>query len=389
MEPIVFRQSDVKDPYRLYDQRLRESPIHRDPDSRLWGIYGYEECKTILSHPSTAIPVLNPGNRDGLHDMAWRVQNHLVRIANPPQHEIARWAGMHLMDQMLRPSITEILEACIGPSAGSSGFDWVSQVGKVLPVALMAKSFGFEKEISDYIAANIASLTRIMSPDKTSQQVTEINRIITDLFPMVHRHLLASAPYPLMADTLCRQYSLKMEEAFFYLTSNLIGLFIQGYDACRGLLCTALLSALGKTGADRSSLSDKKYMEKCVVETLRYDPTVHNTRRLVTADLSIGDKEIKKDDILFIILAAANRDPRKFEQPDRFTPDRANNKEHMTLGSGPHYCLAKYYAVAMAVETLACLFERYTQITWMENELEFEPLINIRMPKKVIVTIRR
>ena len=389
MEPIVFRQSDVKDPYRLYEERLRESPIHQDPAGNLWGIYGYAECEALLSHPFTSIPALNPDNKDGLNDDAWLVQKHLVRIANPPQHELARWSGMHLMDQMRRPSIAGILEACLHGTGGQNEIDWVDQVGKILPVALMAKSFEFNKEVSDYIAANIATLTKIMSADKTPQQVSEINRIITTLYPMVRRHLLNTTPYPLMVDTLCRQYSLKKEEGLFYITSNLIGLFIQGYDACRGLLCTALLSVLNKTGSDRSGLSDKNYMKKCIVETLRYNPTVHNTRRLVTSDLSCHEKEIKKGDTLFIILAAANRDPAKFNRPDLFAIDRSNNSEHMTLGSGPHYCLAKYYAVAMAAETLTCLFERYKQVEWIDSELEYEPLINIRMPKKVLVNIQR
>ena len=389
MEPIVFRQSDVKDPYRLYKERLLEGPIHSDPNGNLWGIYGYAECQALLSHPSTAIPALNPANNDRLNEDAWLIQGHLVRIANPPQHEIARWSGMHLMDQMCRPSIAGILENCLHPSGNQNEIDWVEKVGKALPVALMAKSFEFKQEVSDYIVANIAALTRIMSPEKTPQQVAEINRIVTALIPMVRRHLLATTPYPLMVDALCRQYSLKKEEGICYMTSNLIGLFIQGYDACRGLLSTALLSVLSKTSSERPALSDEKYMEKCIVETLRYYPTVHNTRRLVTADLSCHDKKIKKGDTLFIILAAANRDPAKFNQPDLFTIDRSNNNEHMTLGSGPHYCLAKYYAAAMATQTLACLFEKYKQVEWIESELEYEPLINIRMPKKVLVNIKR
>ena len=388
MEPIVFRQSDVKDPYRLYEDRLRVSPIHHDPSNNLWGIYGYDDCKLLLNHPSTAIPALNPDNKDGLNELAWLIQDHLVRISNPPRHEIARWAGIHLMEQMKRPSISPLLENLLHRTDKNGEINWVEKVGRILPVRFMSKSFGFDTQIDEYITGNIAALTKIMSPDKTRQQVEEINTIATALFPMVRSHILATPPYPDMIDLLCKGYDLDKDTAISYVVSNLIGLFIQGYDACRGLLSTALLSVLTRGGATRPGLTGKTNMGKWVVETLRFDPTVHNTRRLVTEDISCRGQVIKKGETLFILLAAANRDPLKFAQPALFDIDRINNGEHMTLGAGPHSCLARYFAVAMATETLACLFEKHSSITLVDANMEYEPLINIRMPKKVLIEIR-
>jgi cytochrome P450 len=400
MDPIVFRQSEVKDPYSLYEARLRQSPLHHDPSNNLWGIYGYKECKTLLSHPSTAIPALNPDNKDGLNEYAWLIQDHLVRISNPPRHEIARWTGIHLMEQMKRTATSPLLDNLLqrtdnnsktsgGNISGSkSEIDWVEKVGKILPARCMSKSFEFDIQTDEYITSNIAALTKIMSPDKTKQQVEEINAIATTLFPMVRSHILLTTPYPDMIDLLCKGYNLDKDTAISYIVSNLIGLFIQGYDACRGLLSTALLSVLTRGGVTRPGLSDKKNMGKWAVETLRFDPTVHNTRRLVTEDIFCHGQVVKKGEILFIILAAANRDPLKFDQPALFDVDRSNNGEHMTLGAGPHSCLAKYFAVAMATETLACLFEKHSSITLMDAGMEYEPLINIRMPKKMWIEIR-
>jgi len=379
MEPIVFLQSDVKDPYSLYEDRLWEGPIHKDPDKALWGIYGYEECKTLLSHPLTEIPALNPGNKDGLNEYAWLLQDHFVRISNPPRHEVARWAGIHLMTQMTRPSIPAILEGLMQRSGKHGEINWVEQVGKVLPVALMLKSFKFNAKDSEYIAENIASLTKIMSPEKTKEQVTEINTIATALFPIVRRHILETHPYPDMVEALSRGYDLDKDTAIAYVVSNLIGLFIQGYDACRGLLSPQ---------QPQSGLADKKIMGKWVMETLRFDPPVHNTRRVFTGDISLRHKEIKKGDILFIILAAANRDTRKFDRPRLFNIERSNDDEHMTLGSGPHSCLAKYFAVQLTTETLACLFEKYRTVTLADANMEYEPLVNIRMPKKIIIDLK-
>jgi cytochrome P450 len=390
MEPIVFLQSDVKDPYSLYEDRLRQSSIHKDPDKALWGIYGYEDCKTLLSHPSTAIPALNPGNKDGLNEYAWLLQDHFVRISNPPRHEVARWTGIHLMTQMTRPSIPGILEDLMQRSGKHGKINWVEQVGKMLPVAVMLKSFEFNARDSEYIAENMASLTKIMSPEKTKGQVAEINMIAAALFPIVRRHILETPPYLNMVEALSRGYDLDNDTAMQYVVSNLIGLFIQGYDACRGLLSNALLSVLREDGTQRlqSGLTDKKNMGKWVMETLRFDPPVHNTRRIVTGDISLRHKEIKKGDVLFIILAAANRDTRKFERPRLFNIERSNNDQHMTLGSGPHSCLAKYFAVQLTTETLACLFEKYRTVTLVDPDMDYESLVNIRMPKKIIIDLK-
>lgn len=387
MEPIVFLQSGVKDPYSIYEARLRENPVHKDPVKALWGIYGYEECQTFLSHPSTAIPDSDPNNTDGLNEYAWLIRDHLVRISNPPRHEIARWAGIHLMTQMTKPSIPRILSNLLRRPPVHNGIDWVEEVAKRLPMALMLQSFAFKEDDSEYITTHLGALTKILSPERTKEQVAVINNMATELFSIVRHHILATPPYLDMANALSRGYHLDEDTSIAYIVSNLIGLFIQGYDACRGLLCNGLLSILRENSPQqsRSGFSDRAIMTKWIIETLRFDPTVHNTRRVVTSDISFRGQEIKKDDTLFIVLAAANWDPKKFDRPSLFDIERKNNDQYMTLGYGPHSCLGKYFAVQLTTDTLACFFERYSKIRWLETELVYEPLVNIRMPKRVMI----
>jgi cytochrome P450 len=123
-----------------------------------------------------------------------------------------------------------------------------------------------------------------------------------------------------------------------------------------------------------------------VIETLRFDPPIHNTRRVAVANIELNGITIKKDDLILVVLAAANRDPDQFANSMTFDIKRENNNEHLTFGTGEHMCLAKYFSVQLATEALYYLFTHY-KVSLLGNEAEYEPMINARLPKAIWISI--
>lgn len=105
------------------------------------------------------------------------------------------------------------------------------------------------------------------------------------------------------------------------------------------------------------------------------------------SNIDLKSKSIKKGEAIFIVLAAANRDPQKFINPNIFNINRTNNNEHITFGGGSHACLAKYFSVGLAVETLSYFFERYKKIKLLEKNILYEPKINVRLPKRILISL--
>ena len=71
---------------------------------------------------------------------------------------------------------------------------------------------------------------------------------------------------------------------------------------------------------------------------LRYDSPVQFTNRILTADVELGGQMLRAGQMVLLLLAAANRDPEQFPDPDKLDVGRPNNK-HVAFGIGPHFCL--------------------------------------------------
>jgi cytochrome P450 len=108
---------------------------------------------------------------------------------------------------------------------------------------------------------------------------------------------------------------------------------------------------LGALGADPASAAG------VVEEALRYDPPVQFRNRTCVEDIELGDTTIPAGSTIVLLLAAANRDPQRFTDPDTFDPARAT-AGHVGLGAGPHFCAGAGLARMEAQIALTALARR-------------------------------
>jgi cytochrome P450 len=368
MNHTLFLQSEVHDPYAIYAEMLAAHPVFHDDVNNLWAVYSYSGCQQLLNNTGVAIPPQNPAMLPLLNEFAAAILFNLVRLSNPPAHAELRQVTLLLRDAMRPPQIAGLLDNLIGTR---SEIDWVKTVCKQLPALAVLESFGFAQRDIELLLPNVEPLTKLMLPNKTAQQIAEINSVAERVYPVVQQHLERS-----MAAT----ESAVMKTAC---TANVIGLLIQSYDAGCGLLGNALLQALA-----HCSNKVEVDWQKLVIETLRFDPPIHNTRRLALEDIDIGGTLIKKGELLLLVLAAANRDPVKFDHPHQYDIDRCNNREHLTFGAGMHLCVANHFSVAVAADALRHLFARHTNVTLQEEQVAYEPLVNVRIPQRMLIALR-
>ncbi|MEP6948026.1 MAG: cytochrome P450 [Ginsengibacter sp.] len=386
MPTTLFLQSEVQNPFKLYETMLRENPVYWDSSNGLWAIYSYAGCKKILSNPLAHIPATNAGNRDGLNEYALLISGRLARLSNGVQHEMAKQTAQLLFGNMKSTITNNITEKLMAKGNEKDEIDWVNTICRKLPVIVVLKSFDFNEEDCDFILSKIEPLTKIMLPNKTPEQVAAINEISKEIYAITEKHLSAASFYKPLLNTISEKYKTEPEETTSLCVGNLIGLFIQSYDAGRGLLSNSLLQVLNNDPM-RLNFANAGYLEKCIIETLRFDPPVHNTRRIAVDDITINNMQIKKGQAILIILAAANRDPHHFNNPNVYNINRANNAEHLTFGIGGHKCPANYLSVRLATEALAWLFGKYQTIELVEKDILYEPIVNVRLPKNISISL--
>jgi pimeloyl-[acyl-carrier protein] synthase len=99
-------------------------------------------------------------------------------------------------------------------------------------------------------------------------------------------------------------------------------------------------------------------MRSAVEEFLRYDSPIQLTDRVATVDCEIDGRKIRKGQLVGLVLAAANRDPQRFDGPEQLDVGRQNN-DHVAFGHGTHFCLGASLARAEAQIALSALLQRF------------------------------
>lgn len=383
MTSALFLQSNTADPYSIYKNMLKNNSVFWDETNKIWAIYSYEDCVSILKNPKAEIPPVNPDNEQKLNKTALEILNNLTRLSNGISHEISKEIAMLLFSKMKSVDLNSIISPLIKNNLVEDKMDWVNSVCKKLPVLVVLKSFGFEEKDCDFISNQIECLVKIMLPQKTEEQIKYINEAASEIFSIVEKQLSSLYFYESIQAKISESNSLPLNEIKSISISNLIGLFIQSFDAGRGILSNSLLQIL-----DHKPFSSKTEIEKLVIETLRFDPPIHNTRRIAVEDISIGKSQIKKNDSILVVLASANRDPKKFENESNFDMERNNNAENLTFGIGGHMCLAKHFSIHLAAEALWFLFNEFKSVKILENNIQYEPMINARLPKTIWISLQ-
>jgi cytochrome P450 family 150 subfamily A5 len=144
-------------------------------------------------------------------------------------------------------------------------------------------------------------------------------------------------------------------------------LFSAGQETTVRLLGTALQTIGEDTGIQQRLREDYARIPDFVEECLRFESPVKGDFRLARTAVTVGGVDIPAGTTVMVLNGAAGRDPRRFENPDEFKMDRANAKEHLAFGRGPHACPGGPLARAETRISMVRLLERMSDIRISES----------------------
>ncbi|GAA4846091.1 cytochrome P450 [Kitasatospora terrestris] len=143
------------------------------------------------------------------------------------------------------------------------------------------------------------------------------------------------------------------------LLANLVLLLIAGFETTTNLLGNGLALLFEHPEALAGVREGRIRPAGLTDEVLRYDSPVQFTSRIALADgLAVGDVPTPYGTAAFLLVAAANRDPARFPEPDRFDPTR-HDSQPLSFGGGPHYCLGAQLARLEAAVAFPALLTRF------------------------------
>jgi cytochrome P450 len=179
-----------------------------------------------------------------------------------------------------------------------------------------------------------------------------------------------------------------------FTTNELITLMHQlitgGFETTTGALSSAMWLLLEHPDQMELLRNDRSLMGNFIEEVLRYDAPVQGLWRSVTCPANVGGVEIPQGSAVMVRYGSANRDPRVFDDPDRFDITRPNAKNHVSFGFGVHFCLGAALARQQMATAFNLILDRVAEIDYarpLEAPLH-EPSFFLRPMRELPVRVR-
>jgi cytochrome P450 len=389
------------DPYPLYAELRRHGVALQDDGSFLVGTY--HEIAALLHDPrissdrrnrtvpdedlvaAPGIPVAFIGRDDPEHE---RLRRMAMRPFGPP-HSPCRVAAMH-------DEIAAIARNLIDTLRGRDRIDVVDDFAYPLPVGVICRLLGVPREDEPQFRAWSEAVIGGVDPTPGVDPAERLRAAMAARVAMGHylgdladrqRGKPMSRPDGGMLAAFVNDPGPEGSFTRPELMATAVLLLIAGHETTVNLITNGMLTLLRHPEALERLRREPALMPLAVEELLRFEPPVQMLpQRTALTDVEIADVTIAKGAPLVLVLAAGNRDPRRFPDPDRFDPARRDN-QHFGFGSGVHICFGAPLARIEAQIALAELIRRLDNPRLVQDPPPYRRSPVLRGPRHLPVAV--
>ncbi|MEU2261919.1 cytochrome P450 [Streptomyces sp. NPDC019645] len=383
------------DPYPLYAE-LRKTPVLNEGDGA-YVVSTYHEILSLLHDPRVSSDARNMTQAAGpdlpQQEEETALPPSFIRL-DPPEHDRLRrmtntsFGPPHEPRRVheMRGELGGIVSDLIAGIGSTDRIDLVEQFSYPFPVTVICRLLGVPREDESRFHSWADTLAASLDP-MPGEDPTERNKITqkarTEL-GMYLAGLIEERRKNPQQDMLSELATLKGPDGSMTtmeLLSTAALLLIAGHETTVNLITNGMLTLLRNPEVLDRLREDPGLSVPLVEELLRFEPPVQLVpNRTTLADIEIGGVTIPKGASLWLVVAAGNRDPMRFEDPDRFDPDRADI-EHLGFGSGIHSCFGAPLARQEAQLALSELARRLVNPRLLEDPPEYRRNAVLRGPR--------
>jgi fatty acid omega-hydroxylase len=363
----AMRYENRANPYPFFDE-LRKTPVVR-VGGGIYAVTGYDELMALAHDPRVSSDLRKGHPPAGLDrriadqstvEMAPEIaggygQEPSFIAQDPPDHDRARRQCMHFFGPpdsadlipSQEPLCQQIVDEMLDKAMGKTRMDVVDEFAYPLPVQVICRIMGVPIEDEPQFHAWLADITAgifDLGPDiqtregqarraKGEAAEGELNKYILGLAEKA-----AKSPGPGMISQLVHGDGPDGRMSLSAIVNNTILLFFAGHDSTVNLIAHCVLTVLRNPWSIELLRSRGELIPGAIEEVLRLQSSVQFfPTRSALADIDIAGTVIPRGAPIYLMYGAANRDPRRFRDPDTFDPQRSDN-EHVGWGRGIHIC---------------------------------------------------
>ncbi|MDQ6726326.1 MAG: cytochrome P450 [Actinomycetota bacterium] len=384
---LVATPEGRADPYPRYAGLRANSPVHRS-DFGFWALTRYDDCQHVLRHPGVGKDFRGAASAIGLSEeqqaeqAQFRENRSNMLVADPPDHtrlrRLAAQAFTPRTVETLRPGVVTMVDGLID-AFGDGDVDVMEALAFPLPVTVIGEMLGVPAEdraqLRPLVRAITAVLELVVTPEALSA-ASAANATLIDYFA----GLVAERRAHPQDDLLTRLIQAEDEGdqlSEWELISTAILLFAAGFETTTNLIGNSVLALLhGPDQLDRLR-GDRSLLRPAVEEMLRYDSPVQIAVRMANEDVEIDGHRIESGSVVLALLGAANRDPARFNDPDRLDVGRSEGSP-ISFGSGIHFCLGAALARMEGQVVLDRLLDRFATMELVGPEPAHRDSLTLR-----------
>jgi cytochrome P450 len=391
--------ANVYDPYPLFAWLRDHDPVHWNAGLRAWMVTRYDDVRAVLDDPgrfsSDRFRKVGPeyaSQRSAVRAVGEVLGRWLV-FRDPPDHTRLRALLQRTFTpRQLRRSrsmVQETLDALLDRAEERSEVDFVRDVAFPLPAIVIALLLGAPTEDvepiktwSDELAAYLGgSVDEIDNFERAAKGLAELVAYFRSLIDR-RRRRPAEGLIDLMLAAEDGGDTLSDDEV----VANCILLLFAGHETTTNLLANGLLHLLRRDDQLAALRAAPDLVPSAVEEFLRIEAPVPATTKVVTADGEWRGAPLRRGQMVLPFLSSANRDPRRFPDPDVLDVRRAPNR-HLAFGHGIHFCLGAPLARLEGELAFRTLLARYGRIELLEPTPRWKPLLFFRTLERLPVRL--
>ncbi|WP_019903610.1 cytochrome P450 [Methylobacterium sp. 77] len=400
----VLDPANRADPYPIY-ARLRQSPVSRQRDGSIV-VSTHAAIRSLMFDPRLSSEDLPPSHRprtgNPLKD--WLLNPIKDRIAtahrplifrDPPDHDTLRSVVMREFSvsrvQALKHRVVRDVDALIDACRGRDEVCLVEDLSYPLPVSVICDMLGVPEADEPQFQVWATQLATALEPDARHDEASRHRTVAAfDAISGYMRALIREKrrrPGPDMLSALAAPGpGGKGVMGDFDLISTAILLLVAGHETTVNLITNGMLTLLRHPRELDRLRDDPERAPRVIEELLRYEPPVHFRTRKALGTIEVAGHSIPKGTPVILLFAAANRDPARFVDPDRFDPDR-EDIQHFGFGGGLHYCMGAPLARIEAEIALVALCRRLIAPRLLADPPPYRPGASLRGPEQLGIAI--
>jgi cytochrome P450 len=374
----LFDAAFKADPYPTYAELRATAPVHRTtlPDGRgVWLVTRYKDVLAIFKDERFVKDwrkVMTPEQLAQIPPIpeVMKPLSQNMLDTDPPDHErlralVSKAFTPRLIERM-RPRVQAIADVLLDAVEDRGEMDLIDDYAFPLPITVIAELLGVPSEDRNKFrewsdAAVSGNATKEYLEEVLIPHMQAFTDYLRALFKKKHKH-----PREDLISALVRA-----EEAGEKLNEDeLLGmvflLLVAGHETTVNLIGNGTLALLRHPEQFRKLREDPSLIKPAVEELLRYDgPVETSTERFAKEDVVIGGTVIPRGEMVLVVIAAADRDPERFRDPDALDITRVDNR-HLAFGKGIHHCLGAPLARMEGQIAIGTLLRRMPELRLKE-----------------------